>query len=433
MNLPANPEVELAALSSCIGDGGKGRSLLDLDLFTHPDAALILDGIDNLRARGVNVSLESMTLAGVFKNHPDLLANLGNAYAGSLDHSLGILREKRALREAQDSALKLLATVSELDAAQLPGPAPILEGIAAVSQSLRAIARKLSPSEGKGAAKDVLRQVIDGLEASDRGERPPMVPTNIPGLDAALGGGLRGNEVTVVGARTSVGKSAFACWVAVQAARAGKRVVYVSREMPSRDVMARLVSIVAGVPVRISDGTTNWTARQRQAVLDAAAMVKGWPMVIRDDVKSIAHVSALVENEPPDLLVVDHVGIMDSGLGPKASAFEKATKVSGDLRELALDSNSKGMAVLGLCQINRTGADQDAPRIHDLKGTGSNEEDAGTIMLLHREEEVSHREQVLGCNLDKNRSGVRKFLRLRFETDLFRFSEQRPMPDRDVR
>lgn len=431
MNVPANTEMELAALAACIGDGGQGRSLLDLDLFTHGDAALILNGIDNLRARGVPVAMEALLLSGVFNGRNDLLADLNKNDGGSLAWSLPILAEKRALREAQAAARTLLANVAELDAQRLPGPGPILEAIAATSQSLRGIGRKLTPAEGRGAAKDVLGQVIDALEASNRGEKPPMVPTGIPGLDRALGGGLRGNEVTVVGARTGVGKSAFACWIAVQAAQAGKRVLYVSREMPSKDIMARLVSVVSRVPVRLSDGTKGWNAQQKRAVTDAAALLGAWPVVICDDLKTIAQVSALVENEPPDLLVVDHVGIMDSGLGPKVSSFDKATKTSHDLRDLALDS--KGMAVLALVQVNRTGADQDAPRLHDLKGTGALEEDAGAVMLLHREEEVSSREQVLALNLDKNRQAPRKFCRLRFETDVFRFTEQHPMPDRNVR
>ena len=431
MNVPANPEMELAALAACIGDGGKGRSQLDLDLFTHGDAALILGGIDNLRDRGVPVAMDTLVLSGVFNGRNDLLSDLSRNDGGSLAWSLDILAEKRALREVQAAARMLLADVAELDAQRLPGPGPILEAIAATSQSLRGIGRKLTPAEGRGAAQDVLRQVIDTLEASDRGEKPPMVPTGIPGLDWALGGGLRGNEVTVVGARTSVGKSAFACWIAVQAAQAGKRVLYASREMPAKDIMARLASILSRVPVRLSEGTKSWNTQQERAVLDAAALMKTWPVVIRDDLKAIAQVSALVENEPPDLLVVDHVGIMDSGLGPKASSFDKATKTSHDLRDLALDS--KGMAVLALVQVNRTGADQDAPRLHDLKGTGALEEDAGAVLLLHREEEVSSREQVLGLNVPKNRHGPVKSLRLRFETEVFRFTEQRPMPDRNVR
>ena len=119
-----------------------------------------------------------------------------------------------------------------------------------------------------------------------------------------------------------------------------------------------------------------------------------------------------MKHEPPDLPVADHAGIMESGLGPKASAFEKATQVSNDVRNIALDT--KGPAVLALAHVNRTGSEQAAPLFHDPRGTGTLEEDAGAAMLLHREERVSRREHVMGCNLAKNRDDRVMTLRLRF-------------------
>ncbi len=262
---------------------------------------------------------------------------------------------------------------------------------------------------------------MERYAAADRGERPPTVPTGIQTLDWILGGGFRGREMAVLAARTSVGKSALACWIAVAAALAGKRVLYASREMTVAALTERIASVQSRVAVRSHEGQCGLSGDDRRALVVAFEAIKSWGLHLRDDLRTIDDVRAEAGALKPDLVIVDHVGIFDSGLGKKATLYEAATSNANACRDLAFGS---GAAVLCLSQINRVGGAEDAPRLDHLKGTGALEEDARVVILLHREEEISPTAQRLKLNLAKNTSGSLRTLTLKADMARCQFEEE---------
>ena len=147
---------------------------------------------------------------------------------------------------------------------------------------------------------------------------------------------------------------------------------------------------------------------------------KGWKLVIRDDLWSIADVRAEASVVKPDLIVVDHIGIFRSGLDPKSSEYDRATHNSNTCRDIAFET---GAAVLCLAQVNRAGGEADAPGLTHLKSTGALEEDARAVLLLHRLEELGGGVQTLEANLAKNTDGELRTMKLRFDAARCTFSE----------
>lgn len=418
--LPAAPGLEWDAIARVVDDGGKGLGLLEDVLFTGDLQAHALKALRDLHGMGRPVDRQAMLNA--LRDRPEVFLALNEAPGSSLEGTLADLRSKAGLREWLRQSNEQRARIADLDARPYVNPEELAQAIAAARRNLSDAARIVTQGvrlDPKGMAKAF-------IDAWQQGPTP-AISTGIPSLDSRFNGGLRGGRVVVIGARTSVGKSAFACWLTVEALKQGKRVLYVSREMPWLDVYGRLLSIVSGIPCNPSRPPD---ARNRAAV-NALSWLKEQPVNIRDDIRTVGAIVAEAENTEADIVVADHVGILDAGLGPKASSFDKATAVSNALRDLALDT---GAAVVALCQINRAGvgAENDRPGLHHLKGSGSNEEDAHAVLILHRVDE-DDRKAVLEVNCPKNRDGPTFKANVVMETSNFRFTEQRDRPDPHAR
>jgi replicative DNA helicase len=84
-------------------------------------------------------------------------------------------------------------------------------------------------------------------------------------------------------------------------------------------------------------------------------------------------------------IVVDHLGLLQSATGRFLGRTELVTEISGALKRMALTLN---VPVLALSQLNRageSGANQ-RPKLSHLRDSGSIEQDADVVMLLHRED-----------------------------------------------
>lgn len=226
--------------------------------------------------------------------------------------------------------------------------------------------------------------------------KPPTatLPTGIRGLDEVTGG-LARKQTTIIGARTSVGKSALALQMALAAAEADHGVLYVSMEMTPEVLVQRAISHLAQV-----DGTDlrrrSLDATQYGRINGAAKLIRGMALSLNAsqslslaEILSLAtdtHRSMRRRGKVLGLVVVDHIGIIrpraDSG---KISREQQISEVSRSLRGIAerLDCH-----VIACCQVNRSsekrqGAEK-RPQLHDLRESGSIEQDADVVALIHR-------------------------------------------------
>ncbi len=429
IKVPSALDGEWGIIADVVSASGAGGQLLTPELFTDEDASRIAEIIRAHIESKVPVMAETVARSCNPELAVKFAQKLTTEGGPGIAYWLPVLKEKLALRKVQSAACDILLKVGQLE----PEKRPIADDIRTLLSTAAAdlAGAGLTLDDGKRISmRENLDALTDALQAADCGEQPPTVPTGIESLDRVLGGGLRSREMTVIGARTSVGKSALACWITRSACNAGKRVLYASREMGTLQLTERLASIEAGVPVRTCDGTTRMSELEKRCLLGASARIKEWDLYLRDDLRSIAAVRAEAVAIKPDLIVIDHIGIFQADVGRKASAYEAATFNSNAARDLAFDT---GVSVLVLAQVNRAGADVDEPRLDHLKNTGALEEDARAVILLHRVEEISAKVQILKLNLAKNTSGRLRSIRLQFDASICTFTDELEMPDRDAK
>lgn len=266
------------------------------------------------------------------------------------------------------------------------------------------------------------------------------VPTRYTDLDEKLGGGFYPGEFIVIGARPSMGKTALSMNIAENIAAHGTPVGILSMEMSRAALSHRLIANAAGVPLAAMRGGKILTDDQRRAMLDACEQVKHYPLFI-DDTGGLSvtlartKVRRMVQRHGVRVVVIDYLQLMTAP-GAKESRQVEVSAISRGLKALAKEC---GIPVVCLSQLNRANearADQ-RPRMADLRESGSIEQDADVVMMLHREEYYRPNEEKWRGRaeliLAKQRNGPTGTVKLAWNSERTRFESAYWTEEQDER
>ena len=227
---------------------------------------------------------------------------------------------------------------------------------------------------------DVLVRTFEYMERLQRGEIK-SITTGLKCLDRIIGG-FYGGELTVIGARPSVGKSAFGANIALAAARDGHKVGIVSCEMVDIGFGQRIFSHGAWVDgMDIRKGNIDDDAWGKIGV--ALGEMSNLPIEFMFDNTYIEDVVQWVTRKARrgemDLLVVDYLQLMDTRK-KFDSEHLRVGYISRQLKKVATQCN---IPVIALAQVNRE-TDGSMPTLKHLKDSGSIEQDCDGVIFLHR-------------------------------------------------
>ncbi|WP_017541987.1 replicative DNA helicase [Nocardiopsis halophila] len=290
-------------------------------------------------------------------------------------------------------------------------------------------------SRGPGAdaveeVEQMLPDVIDDL-ASD--EDPMGVPSGFADLDTKLNG-FQPGELIVVGARPGVGKTVFGVNVATAAARAGHRTLFVSLEMNRKEIGHRLLSAEARVPlhsIRSKKLSEDDWARLAKARPDLSAL----PLAIsHDPAITFNQIRAEIRRQARrglGMVVIDYLQLIQDPDSKSADTRER--EVALMTRGLKVLAQQVGVPIMVLAQLNRESMRREdtRPRSHELRESGSVEQDANTIILIHREDahdQNSPRSGEADLIVDKNRNGPKGDVTVAFQGHYASFVDMAPEP-----
>jgi len=346
------------------------------------------------------------------------------ASAANIEHYVELVGEassKRRLIAACRKAISKACDPSETSSGclRLAG-----EEIASISRaSSQAIAERIS---------DTAASVLSGMRQKRKEGRKGSLPTSFYQLDN-LTGGLRPGELTVIGARTSVGKTSFALSILHDIAKFQGSVVMFSLEMNREQIAARAMSRESGVSLgKIMKIEFDMEDSQK---LDAAIQRLGDIQLHIDYRKdydidhlvSAAH--ALAARLKPVLVVVDHIQIIDTGNYGKAFPDNRNIAIGRITRALKVLAGNLGCHVIALSQLNRLekgvkGKDAH-PRLSDLRDSGNIEQDSDTVLLMHRATSQTDNADIRDAMIyvAKNRSGPTGEFNIKFNPQNAMFCE----------
>jgi replicative DNA helicase len=229
--------------------------------------------------------------------------------------------------------------------------------------------------------------------------------------------GMQPGQVTVVGARSGVGKSSLMKQAAAVNLIRGVPVSMFSLEMSRDEILAGLWSIVSGVEYRKLIRPHLCTHAERTALEAAKETVKQWPLRIYED--SDLHLNQIVAYAQMDVRRYGtQLVCVDYAQNVEAEGKDERTKVASVSRSLTKMAKTERCSLLLLSQLRKVPheAYKNPPIVADLRETGQLENDAHTVVLLHRgwDDEncrVSHDATLI---IGKNRHGSPGALRARF-------------------
>ncbi len=235
---------------------------------------------------------------------------------------------------------------------------------------------------------DSLEAAIHEIEgAQKRGGELTGVPTGFTDLDAYTHG-LHPGQLVIVAARPAVGKSTFALDLARNAAvKHNQATIFFSLEMGRAEIAMRLMSAESSIYLQsMRKGTVtdaDWTrlAAVRGRINDAPLYIDDSPNMSLVEIR--AKCRRLAQQVDLKLVVIDYIQLMSSG----KKVESRQQEVSEFSRALKLLAKELGIPVVALSQLNRQAeqAKDKKPELSHLRESGSLEQDADVVVLLHRE------------------------------------------------
>ena len=223
--------------------------------------------------------------------------------------------------------------------------------------------------------------------AQQRGGEMTGVPTGFTELDE-MTHGLHGGQFVILAARPAVGKSTLALDFARTAAIKHKRAtVFFSLEMGRAEIAMRLLSAESGIPLQdmrkgsLSDSSWARMAAVRGQINDSPLYIDDSPNMTLVEIR--AKCRRLARRADLKMVVIDYIQLMTSG----KKVENRQQEVSEFSRALKLLAKELGVPVVAISQLNRNSEQtkDKKPEISQLRESGSLEQDADVVILLHRE------------------------------------------------
>lgn len=227
---------------------------------------------------------------------------------------------------------------------------------------------------------DVMMNTYDTLERRRNGEEHSM-PSGVSALDRVTTGFHRG-ELTIIGARPAVGKSALGAHIALSTAAQGYKVGVCSREMTDIQYGTRIIARNTDIdPINLRTGNLDDGAWNQ--ISDVLANYSGLPVSFMFSTRYIEdlrmEVQKKVDTNDIDLLVVDYVQLLQSKRRFDQD-YLRIAYVSKMLKDMTTDYN---IAIIALAQVGRS-SEGTMPTLAELRGSGDLEQDADNVIFMHK-------------------------------------------------
>lgn len=434
--IPQSPNTERAVLGSIMVDPKIADEVAGLheDLFFTPAHRLIFEVISEIRSESGSCNVIAVTQRIDAKKKLNFVGGAG-ALTEMLSQSVGgpaaveyhvqTLRDLHNRRRIIDSAVAMQAAAQDM--ASNADVVLQQSGESILSLSLGTATDSMRP------ASEIVPGLLDELEALVSGGDKLGLATGFRDFDAATGG-LRGGQFTVIAGRPAMGKSALMLNMADNMAQRGVPVLYFSLEMPANELAARVVLSRAETNTEIiRNGFINGAIKSR--IMDAAAAFGSEPMHIDDqgglsllDIRGRSRLA--VRRWGVKCIFVDYLQLVSHGAAQ--SRENEVGFVSRGLKAMAMEL---GIPVVAAAQVNRQAENRsnNKARMSDLRESGSIEQDADIVAIVHREWYYKFKEMPAGEQtaepdpqdaeliIDKHRAGRTGTIQLTWRPSLTRF------------
>jgi replicative DNA helicase len=438
---PQSRDAEKCVLGSILRDNtslNEIQPILSVDNFYFDAHQKIFQAISDLYNDGKPIDL--IILHETLKQRKHLEDVGGAPYLGELWDSVPtaanaayyarIVREKALIRN-------LIHTSTELLRDAYDGSTPAEELLGMAERKILEIAEKGVSSE----TYDLNRTLQEAFTRID--ERAGKHNLDVSGIATGfvdldmLTAGFQNNELIIIAARPSVGKTAFALNVIRHAIIEDRHpAFFVSLEMGRVELAERLLSCQAKVDsFKIRKGTLS--ADDISRLMVAGDQLRGnardgFVKLFIDDTpaQNMLRISAnarrLKLKHGLKLVVIDYLQLIE----PENRRDPRQEQVAQVSRRLKFLAKELQIPVIALAQVNRSSENREdhRPRLSDLRESGSIEQDADTVIMLHRPGRIDKNieDNILEVSVEKQRNGPTGTITLTYLRQYMRYENYAP-------
>lgn len=372
-------------------------SLLPADFFVH-DHQILFKAMEDTYSKHSSLDLafliEELTLASD-KSKDDwgnILGDIGyeQAIESNIDKYIDLVKDKKQTRDLKDTLAESVNLVSA-------GGDTVNNLIGEVESKILNISKNREMKDFTDV-EELTNEYLLKLDRIRNEGFQEGVKTGIPALDQKLGG-LKGGQFIILAGRPSMGKTAVGLDIAKNVAKNGRRVAFFSLEMPSDQLITRLISSESMVNGRLlTDPNKQLNQMAQQKVAAGIETVKSLKLWIDDSATlktgELAWKARKLKDMQGglDLIIIDYLQLIDGDSKSNESRQQAVSDISRQLKALARELD---VPVIALSQLSRAVEKRDnkRPMMSDIRESGAIEQDADIIMFVYREQYYNNKEQ----------------------------------------
>ena len=395
-SMPESLSAEAAVLGSMLIDPeciGEVVESLETAGFYRTEHRMLFDALIALYEKNKGTAIDGVLLRDELQNRKQLEAVGGAEYIARVMDSVpssatvmyyaGVVTDKQLLRE-------LIAAVSEILDDAYSGRGETAEKLDQAERKIFALADKKMMGSNAVALKDLVVRAYELIDKRE-GKYVTGLETGYFKLDE-LTCGLQNGEMIIIAGRPSMGKTSLALNIAEHIGVQQRIPVAIfSLEMGNQQLAERFLCSISEIDLQlVRKGRLDTDHYEK--LKEVCGELYDAPIYI-DDASSLtplelrAKARRLKSQQDIQCIIVDYLQLMHLGSGRVESRQQEITTISRYIKSLARELN---IPVVVLSQLNRAPESRvtegHRPRMSDLRESGSIEQDADVVMLLHRED-----------------------------------------------
>ena len=441
---PYAPEAEMALLGAMILDWRVVPDVAELlqgpDDFYTPRHGVIYEALVHLYEHAQSIDMVQLNQLLIDRQQLEDIGGLeylvelvdGTPSSTDAPRYARIVRDKALIRRLIETSGRTLHGCYHDDA-------PAESQIEKAESAIFGLAQNRG-DDNMNAVGDLAAELDRELDAMD-GQAITGLATGFIELDE-MTNGLQEGELIIVAARPSLGKTAFALNIAEHiSAKNGIPVGFFSMEMSRKQLTRRMLSSRTGLDSK-KVSRNLLSSAQRHDLKAAVRETRDTPLFI-DDSPGLtlmglrARARRLVQKHQVRAIFIDYLQLMDAAATGADGRVNQVTELSRGVKALARELN---VPVVCLSQLNRAAEQREGhrPRMSDLRDSGSIEQDADVVLMLHRDDYYHQADPEYTANneaeviVTKQRNGPTGTVKLHFDGGTTRFhnpalsGQQRP-------
>ncbi len=439
LNLPYSLDAEQAVLGAILKDPECLPTVSDMLKIDHlylPQHKAIYTAILNIDTMGGRIDplvvLEELKKENVYDDigGKTYLMKIADAVPSTknVESYIKIIIDKYYLRTLMITAREILEKTS--DGTESPDHLLNL-----AEQKIYDIRRGKNVSGPAKVSDIIMSDVFERLKklgSADPQEKEQYIgiPTGFSYLDKVLGGGFHRSDFIVVGARPAMGKTSFALNVARNIAMKGRKVLFFSLEMSKEQLAQRIISTEARIISNklrtgdISDSDWEKLGLALQNLVNCELYFDDQANINVNEMKARA-----LRMKNVDCIVIDYLQLM-SGTKRSENRVNEVSEITRGLKMMAKDLN---IPVITCSQLSRgvaKNSNDHRPQMTDLRESGTIEQDADIVLMLHREDYYKNNEEdsdtesanIAEVIVGKNRHGSTETVKVAWNPEFTMFS-----------